>query len=451
MTPGGGLLPADAVVQINGSGFDPGTTVSIDDVSIALEQYISPQQLELTLGAQTEMTGKHVHVMGSAGGEVDFFPSLPITPAALPNGFALTPEFAAIHPLLPLAAYTAGTIPNNLIDPPNYADALALLNPNPTPVTVILEGVASATPTLVVAEQTLTVPAGTLFFFDATSLVDATNEQQLSIIASAPVRMLEFVYYDGDPPNEPGYNFLPVTAPLASPPMTAAIVNGASLAPMAIAPGEIVTLFGSGIGAAVSGLALAANGTVSTTLDGTQILINGINAPLVYASPSQVNAVVPYEVGSSGIANIQIQLNGVQSAPWGIPIASASPAVFTVGAGGVGQGAALNQDNSVNGASNPAARGSVIQIYATGGGLTSPAGSTGSVTKVAAQLALPVTVAVGGVNAQVLYAGSAPGEVEGVVQVNVVVPANVTPGAALPLLVTVGGVLSQAGVTVAVL
>jgi uncharacterized protein (TIGR03437 family) len=241
-----------------------------------------------------------------------------------------------------------------------------------------------------------------------------------------------------------------VTPSLASPPTTAAIVNGASLASTAISPGEIVTIFGSGTGAAVSGLSLAANGTVATTLAGTQVLINGTAAPLIYASPSQVNAIVPYEVGAGGVANIQVQVDGAPSAAWGIPLAASSPAIFTSGADGVGQGAALNQDNSVNGASNPAARGTVLQIYATGGGQTSPAAATGSVTKVGAQLALPVTVTIGGVNAQVAYAGSAPGEVEGVAQINAVVPAGVTPGAALPLLVTIGGVSSQAGVTVAV-
>jgi len=92
----------------------------------------------------------------------------------------------------------------------------------------------------------------------------------------------------------------------------------------------------------------------------------------------------------------------------------------------------------------------VIQIYATGGGQTSPAAVTSSLAKVAAQLVLPVTVAIGGVNAQVLCAGSAPGEVEEVVQVNVVIPPSVTPGAASPVLINVGRVTSQIGETLAV-
>ena len=104
----------------------------------------------------------------------------------------------------------------------------------------------------------------------------------------------------------------------------------------------------------------------------------------------------------------------------------------------MGAGAIVNSDGSVNSPSNPASRGSVIQIYATGGGQTSPASSTGAVATGAAY-----SVSIGGANAQVLYAGSAPGAVDGVVQMNVVVPSTLTPGTTLPVVVTIGGVTSQ--------
>jgi uncharacterized protein (TIGR03437 family) len=150
------------------------------------------------------------------------------------------------------------------------------------------------------------------------------------------------------------------------------------------------------------------------------------------------------------VANIVVQWGGLPSAAWGIPVAPSSPAIFTIPENGAGQAAVLNQDNSVNSSSNAAARGTVIQLFATGGGQTSPASSTGSVAQTEANLALPVTVTIGGVNAQVLYAGNAPEEVEGVVQINAFVPQSVIPGATLPLLVTIGGVPSQIGVTVAI-
>jgi uncharacterized protein (TIGR03437 family) len=111
----------------------------------------------------------------------------------------------------------------------------------------------------------------------------------------------------------------------------------------------------------------------------------------------------------------------------------------------------LNQDNSVNGASNPAGAGSVIQIFATGGGQTVPASVTGTLAGNSLDTtALLVTVTIGGADAPVMYHGSAPGEVSGMLQVNAVVPPGIAPGPAVPIFVTVGGKQSQGGVTIAV-
>ncbi len=853
VTPGGGVLPAGTVLQIEGTGFDQTTTVAIDDVSISSTQFIGPQQINVTLGAQTEMTGKQVHVTNSSGTEVDYFPSLPSAPGATPDGFMGLP---GIQPLMSLVSYTTAILQDNRIEQPFTSDALALLNPNLTPITVILEVVTTEGTLTVDSDQSLTIPASTLSFFDVTQLFPGQFDE-LWIIASAPVRILEYVDNDrppgqptiyaaaptaataslpaiqavvsGGPVNwswqtgtplpsavnlsvggnfsftvsvsgsaapfltvtpqqgtapstlsvasnfasatpgtyaatitltptlpaalasltaqptsiavtlvvstgslislaansnccaffepeqnnpatgpdsialmsngspaaftvtigacaggnwlsvtppsgttpatltftanpaglnlpggvqlyqcpitiqgpantltltagltviggssqptlpptvqvTPGYltfqfsagtspppqtltvttggnpvtvsvqtqsggswlnavaNALPgsstgvvtvsigsglaagtyngtvtislpgatstmvtvvatvvglppnqapltatpspllltaaagmsasaslavaapggipvaytasaatsnggnwltvnssgitpdaqfpeasalelapgvyngsinivwgngtltvpviftVTASLGSPPATAAIVNAASEAPTSIAPGEVISLFGTGLGAAVNGLTLNAGGKVATSLGGTQVLINGVAAPLIYASPSQLNVIVPYEVTGSTIANIQVQWGGLPSAEWGIPVAPSSPAIFTIPENGAGQAAVLNQDNSVNSSSNPAARGTVIQIYATGGGQTSPASSTGSVAPAEANLTLPVTVTIGAANAQVVYAGNAPGEAEGVVQINAVVPQSVMPG-----------------------
>jgi uncharacterized protein (TIGR03437 family) len=141
---------------------------------------------------------------------------------------------------------------------------------------------------------------------------------------------------------------------------------------------------------------------------------------------------------------------GLHAGSWDIPLAPSAPSIFTLSGSGVGPGAIVNQDYSINDATRPAARGSEIQIYATGGGQTSPASLTGSVSPAAASLVLAAKVTIGGVDAQVLYSGAAPGEVAGVVQINALVPATVAPGGAVPLLVAIGGVSSQSGVTVAV-
>jgi uncharacterized protein (TIGR03437 family) len=125
--------------------------------------------------------------------------------------------------------------------------------------------------------------------------------------------------------------------------------------------------------------------------------------------------------------------------------------VFTIDATGTGQGAIVNQDGTVNSAANPAPRGSVVSIYATGEGQTSPPGVTGSVTQLDLKKpVLPVTVTIGGIGATVQYAGSAASVVAGLLQVNAVVPQGVSPGAAVPVVVNVGTTPSQPGVTMAV-
>jgi uncharacterized protein (TIGR03437 family) len=109
----------------------------------------------------------------------------------------------------------------------------------------------------------------------------------------------------------------------------------------------------------------------------------------------------------------------------------------------------VNQDGTVNSATNPAARGTVIAIYATGEGQTSPAGVTGGVTHSPNSTVQPVSVTIGAVAATVQYAGSAPGEVGGLLQVNVVVPQTVSPGGQ-PVVLKIGCGSSQAGVTISV-
>jgi uncharacterized protein (TIGR03437 family) len=240
------------------------------------------------------------------------------------------------------------------------------------------------------------------------------------------------------------------TATAAAPPLLSSVVSGGSLKPGAISPGELISIFGDGVGPAPAGLTLTSEGKVATTLSGTLVLIDGVPAPLTYASTGQVNAVVPYEAGTSGVATIEVVSDGGASAIWGVPLAPAAPAIFTGSATGQGQGAVVNQDTSINGPANPAPRGTVVSIYATGEGLTTPAGITGSVTAGVIMPQLPVTVKIGGLNAQVMWAGSAPDDVAGVLQVNAVVPMGVSAGPAVPVEIAVGGAPSQGGVTMAV-
>src|SRR5205085_2772578 len=131
--------------------------------------------------------------------------------------------------------------------------------------------------------------------------------------------------------------------------------------------------------------------------------------------------------------------------------AAAAPALFTANSSGTGQGAILNQDGTANGASAPAARGSVVALFATGAGETSPSGVDGAISgDPLPRPTLPVSVKIGGVDAEILYAGAAPGLVAGVLQVNCRIPASVSSGSSVPVVLTAGTASSRIGVTLAV-
>jgi uncharacterized protein (TIGR03437 family) len=237
----------------------------------------------------------------------------------------------------------------------------------------------------------------------------------------------------------------------AWPPVMATIASAANHISGAISPGEIAMILGMGIGPAPTNMQIDATGKVATTLNGTQVLINGEPAPLIYADGNLINLIVPYDIPTSLFATVRVITNGQQSAYWGVPTAPAAPGIFTLTETGLGQAAVLNADNSVNGPANPAARGAAIQIFATGEGQTSPPGITGEMTQMDLKKpVLPVKVTIGGIDAQLEYQGSAPEAVAGLLQVNAVVPAGVTPGPAVSIVLTIGNVGSPNGVTIAV-
>jgi uncharacterized protein (TIGR03437 family) len=246
---------------------------------------------------------------------------------------------------------------------------------------------------------------------------------------------------------------IPVTFNVAAQvtPAFTQVNNAASGATGGISPGEIVSIFGTGLGpVSPAGLTLNAQGNVTTTLAGVTVSFNGIPAPLTYVSSTQINCVVPFEVSTTATAQMQVSYNGATSAATAVNVQATTPGIFTQGSTGTGLGAILKPDYSVVTASNAAPRGSTIIIYATGSGLTTPAGVTGAVAGNTLLLTnANVTVTIGGIAATVVYAGSAPGLVDGVLQVNAVVPTGISAGNQ-PILVTAGSATSQNGVTVPV-
>jgi uncharacterized protein (TIGR03437 family) len=233
---------------------------------------------------------------------------------------------------------------------------------------------------------------------------------------------------------------LPPPAPTGTLPLVTAVLNAASFAAGSLSPGEIVTLFGQNFGPAIPAGVTVSNGKVSTMNSTVQVLFDGVPAPLLYVSPTQINTVVPYEVNGA-LTNVSVLYNGTSISSGGYSLVSAAPAIFAI----------VNQDGSINTVSNPAPRGSILQIYATGEGVTQPAGVTGGVTGGTIKTPVqPVALTLGGVSAAVTYAASAPGQINGLFQVNAVVPQSLTPNSALPIVLTVGSTQSPANATVAV-
>jgi uncharacterized protein (TIGR03437 family) len=229
------------------------------------------------------------------------------------------------------------------------------------------------------------------------------------------------------------------------------VSSAASYLTESCSPGALLTIFAPAIGpTSGANMRLTAAGLVDTTLNGTQVLFDTYPAPLVYVGPTQINLVVPYELAGQTHAQMTVMYQGQQVLSLGVAMVPSAPAIFAADGSGIGPGAILNQDSSPNSAANPAERGTIVQIFATGEGTMDSPVADGSITGSAlAHPTLPVSVRIGGLAAEIDYAGAAPGLVAGAFQVNARIPAGVTPGAAA-VFITVGVASSQPGITVQV-
>jgi len=208
------------------------------------------------------------------------------------------------------------------------------------------------------------------------------------------------------------------------------VVNGANNVPITaqVAPGEIITLFGAGLGPASP---VTASAPFPTTLGGVQVLINGTAAPVYSVTATQISAVVPYNAPSDGsFLKIQVVFNGAQSNVVNVYSGASSPGLFTIPPGGPFSGAIVHPaDGSVVTSSNPAKVGETVAMFLTGlGGVTGDvtAGSAAP-TNPLATLKMPIFVTIDGIQAKVLFSGLAPG-FGGLYQLNVTIPAGVSKG-----------------------
>ncbi len=221
------------------------------------------------------------------------------------------------------------------------------------------------------------------------------------------------------------------------------IVNSASFLNGGLAPGEIVSLFGKDLGPdpLVVYQIGADHVTLPTAVGATQVFFNDEAAPIIFSSSGQVSAIVPYTISDSTVVKVRVEFGSTQSNTVNMPVSPSAPAFFTIGNAATGQGAFLNKDNTVNSAQNPAHAGDFVELYGTGGGLSSPAFSAQTLSPSAEplpRLQLPVTVTVGGRSAKVTYAGGVPGAIPGLMQVNVQLPADVPTGNSVPVVMTIG-------------
>ncbi len=233
-------------------------------------------------------------------------------------------------------------------------------------------------------------------------------------------------------------NAEPRPKPTAAPPSIGrgGVVHGASFAPApdnVVAPGSIISIFGAGL--TLGETRQASTLPLPDALGGTIVTVNGRAAPLLYVSPGQINAQFPFEVASFPSANVVV-ITGTGGSP-AEPVSTlgVSAGVFTLDGTGRGPAAALHLDGRVVSAQQPARRGEVIQIFATGLGATNPVLASGVPAGASPPVATVMTpaVLVGGARAQVVFSGLAPGFV-GLNQVNVMIPQDAPTGAAVELL-----------------
>jgi uncharacterized protein (TIGR03437 family) len=201
------------------------------------------------------------------------------------------------------------------------------------------------------------------------------------------------------------------------------VLNGASFASHleygqpGVSPGEIVTLKGTGLGPATA------------SSDGTQVLFDGVPAPLLYVQDAQINAIAPYSIAGKAQTVIQVKYNGQTTRDVTIPVSPVSPALFEQ-PNGIPW--VLNLDGTVNSTSNPVARGGFLTYYLTGGGQTSPPSTDGQIWRSTGRLAASVSAELDNYGfgdavhapAIVAYAGPSPGSVSGLEQINIQIPAS---------------------------
>jgi uncharacterized protein (TIGR03437 family) len=235
-----------------------------------------------------------------------------------------------------------------------------------------------------------------------------------------------------------------MSAPLAAVnpalPVVAAVIPIVEVTDLStFAPGELVEIYGTNLSPVTTDLSGWPGVSLPSPLNGVSVVLGGHGARLLYVSPGQVDALLPFGAPTGLQALTLTNANGT-SAPISLQVAAVAPALYNF--------AFENADFSIVSSSHPAHAGDVLVFYATGMGQTTPPLVTGQIVPSANYVTAPVTVTIGGVNANVYYSIAAPPYVAGLYQMAVTVPTGLAPGSQ-PVVATSGGLQSNT-VTIAI-
>ncbi len=434
-------------------------TVSASSVAVSYVRGASapaPTTLSLTSsGAVLSYTassagGSWLTVSPKSGIAFPSFPgtlTLTVNPAGLPPG----PYKATITIATPQASNKSQTVAMTLTVGPGLPVLSTVWPPRVT------EGAATTTVTLTGANFF----SGSVVKAGAANLVSTVlgDSAATAVIPAELLATFGAVGLVVSNPGTGGGDSQSVTLVVdAAVPSVAALVNGASFVDGPVAPGEMVTLFGTRLGpdSLTSFVTPAPGSGIATTLAGTTVFFDGTPAPILFTSARQVAVMVPYDVAGKTITQISVDFGGSLSSVIARSVAASAPGLFTATGSGSGQLAAFVVDEvtgavTLNSETSSASKGGVVVFYATGEGIPTPASSDGRIVTTASPAPNPaLSVQIGGATATVLYAGGVAGLVSGIIQINARIPTTITASKATPVVLTVNGVASPAGTTIGI-
>ena len=401
--------PAGAQYDASGFSVFSGTSFSTPMVSgtAALVKQaapaFSPAQIKSALvnSAAKVVTGSQggpIGVLAQGNGLLDAAAALQITLVVTPVSIS----FGAHPPGSVLASSTNLNVTN--------------VSPSSDTFTVTTANTGSLTVSTSPSSFTLASGASLVLVVSATSTnpLNGTIEGYVAINSQNSQRSITIPYWG---------TFL---HPAANP---GGVVNAASLnsGPAAVVSGELISIFGSDLAGFTES---AATIPLPLSLGGTTVTLGGKTAPLLFASSTQINAQVPFELASASTADLVVSLDGVSSTPVTVSLSPAAPGIFTMGQSGTGRGVILHASNSAPVTpDNPARAGEFLELFATGLGAASPAVATGAAASSTppSSTRIAPSVSIAGISAPVTFSGLAPAFV-GLYQINFQLPTDVPTG-----------------------